>query len=156
MSALALKPQGGILYGLAAPSAGPVANKIDRLTVRAVEQLKAELRAGSSLAFNDLQTLARENDIEIADDPTFLLAQRFLLALPTHLPSPEPSLDADGEVSFDWRGPRGRLLTVTLRQDGRLTYASRFSKFDKEHGTKQFVDSIPRVVLDRVRQVAEG
>src|SRR5438105_2938375 len=133
MSSLAVTRHGGLLFGLASPTAGGIAQELRRMTVLAVEGLKASIPAGSSSAFNDLQALAQEHSSDVHSSKNFLLALRFLLALPTYLPAPELALDEDGEVSFDWRGSGGRLLTATLREDGRLSYAARISAYDKDH-----------------------
>lgn len=153
MSSLALSRHGGLLSGLSAPAAGASAQAVTRITVSALAGLKSGLGAGSSLVFNDLQMLAKECDTEVRENQVFSLAQRFLLALPAYLPAPELAFDSDGEISFDWMGSVGRLLTVTLREDGRLSYAARISVYDKDHGAKQFVDSIPTHILDLVQQV---
>lgn len=153
MSSLALSRHNGLLSGLSAPAAGTSAQTVARITVSALAGLKSGLRAGTSLVFNDLQMLAKECNTEVRENQVFLLAKRFLLALPAYIPAPELALDSDGEVSFDWQGLGGRLLTVTLREDGRLSYAARISHYDKDHGTKQFIDAIPQRVLDLVQQV---
>lgn len=153
MSSAIMSQHTGLMYGLSAPSAGASAKEVARITFSALTGLKSGLRAGSTLVFNDLQTLAQENNTEVKESPAFLLAQQFLLALPTNIPAPELALDSDGEISFDWKGPGGQLMTVTLREDGRISYASRISVYDKDHGTKQFTDSIPYRVLELVKQV---
>jgi hypothetical protein len=153
MSSLVSSRHSGLLFGLGVPAAGPSGRAVKRITELALKGLKSGPSAGSSLVFNDLQTLAQECNTEVKENQVFLLAQRFLLALPAYLPAPELALDSDGEISFDWMGSGGRLLTVTLREDGRLIYAARISAFDKDHGTKRFVDSIPTHVLDLVQQV---
>ena len=154
MTALALKGWGGFTTGLATPAAGEMARQVVRLTVDALTTLKRGEAAGSGFVFQDLQTLAAESGIDTRSSETFKLAELFLLAMPSHLPPPALALDNDGEVLFDWRGTRGELMTVALRGDGRLSYAARISEWDKEHGTKRFVDSIPQAVLDLVQQVA--
>lgn len=141
----------GLYDSLGSPAAGDAARHILRITVAALEGLKT--RAGAASVFNDLQTLARENQTDVVEDDRFRLAQRFLLALPSSVPSPELDLDSDGEITFDWKGKGGRLLTVSLCGDGQVSYAARISAYDKEHGTKRFADAIPKVVLELVHQV---
>jgi hypothetical protein len=141
------------MYGLSTPAAGSPAKKVAHITLTALADLKSGVHAGSSLVFNDLQILAKECNTDESDNPVFSLAQRFLLAMPAYTPAPELALDSDGEVSFDWKGPSGKLLTVTLRGDGRVSFAARVSHFDKDHGTRQFTDSIPYRVLELVKQV---
>ena len=155
MTALATTPRFGFTQGLTSPSAGPVAIRVAQLTVAALEGLKGT-PASSSLVFDDLQALAAEHGIDARTNETFRLAQLFLLALPSHLEAPNLNLDGDEEVLFDWRGSSGEQLTVALRRDGRLSYAARISAWDKDYGTKRFVDEIPQVVLDRVQQVTRG
>jgi hypothetical protein len=141
---------------MGAPAAGSIATELARITVSALEELKSRGDAGSSWVFNDLHTLAYENNTEVRDNPVFLLAQRFLLTLPSYIPSPELALDTDGEVLFDWQGSGDRLLSVALRDDGRVSYAARISANDRDHGTKQFVDTIPDHLIDLVHQVTEA
>ena len=153
MTALAQSRHVGFLVGLGAPSAGPLAQKLRRITVGAIEALKTGVGAGSSLVFNDLQALAKESGTEVKDTPVLMVAQRFLLALPSSTPAPELAIDADGDVVFDWAGSGGRMLSVALRADGMLFYAGRLSSTDRDHGTKQFVDAIPSQILDLAHQV---
>lgn len=156
MSALALSNHAGVVVGLSAPSAGPDARTVSCMTLEALRSLKTRVSAGSSLVFLDLHKLAREQGTNSQVESALLLAERFLLALPSHLSTPELDIDADGEVALDWSGPGGRMLTVALRGDGRLSYAARLSARDKENGTKEFVDSIPKPILDLVQQVARA
>lgn len=152
MTALVFGRHPGFMVGTSALAAGPAGARVRQLTLDAVQSLKADVSAGSSLVFHDLRTLANEEGID-PDCPGFVLADRFLLALPSHLPSPELAIDSDGDVVFDWAGARGRMFTAALRADGRLTYASRLSTEDKDYGTKQFADAIPRQVLERLFEV---
>lgn len=154
MTCLALGSTAGYLSGRGSPPAGKLGADVLRIAIHAVDELKAGVRAGTSWVFNDLHALAVESGCEVQNDSTFALAQRFLLALPGHLPAPDLSLDEDGEVAFDWRGEGSRLLHATLRKDGRLTYACWLSPNDREHGTKVFVDAIPKTLVDCIQRVA--
>ena len=82
---------------------------IRRRAVEVLESLKTRVRAGSSLVFQDLQSLAGEHGMSIRDSQALMRAQRFLLPLPSHLPAPELDVDADGEVALDWVGTGGRM-----------------------------------------------
>jgi len=154
MSCVALGAGVGYLSGRGSPPAGEAGKCVLRMATRAFDDLKNGVTAGTSWVFNDLHALAAESNCEVREDATFALAQRFLLALPGHLPSPELSLDEDGEVAFDWRGDGSRLLHVTLRQDGRLSYACWLSPNDREHGTKVFLDAIPKAIVGCIQDVA--
>lgn len=150
MTTLASACYGGLMSGTSSAGAGEAALKIQTLTLEAVKEMKSKRTAGSSAVFNDLHALAQEVGVEVRASKVFGLAQRFLLALPTYCAAPELTFDADGEVVFDWLGKHGEMLTVALRGDGRVAYAARLSAFDKEHGTKPFVDTVPRKVVELI------
>lgn len=139
--------------GLGSPPAGDIGQKALQFARSTVDELKAGLAARTSWVFNDLHALAEENGVKMFQSRTFLLAQRFLLALPVTVPAPELSFDKDGEVSFDWHSADGRMLVVTLREDGRMSYASRISADDRGHGTKRFDDVLPKSIVEMVQQV---
>lgn len=153
MTRLAFGTGSGHLSGRGSPPAGDVGRMLLQFARAAFGELKQGVSARSSWIFHDLQLLARENDIDAHESLLFEQAQRFLLALPGHLPAPELSLDADGEVSFDWSGPQRQVLTVTLREDGRLSYACWLSPNDRQHGTKQFLDVVPKAITECIQQV---
>lgn len=154
MSSVALDMGAGYLSGRGSPPAGQAGENVLRIATRAFGDLKNGVTAGNSWVFNDLHALAAENSCEVQEDAAFALAQRFLLALPGHMPAPELSIDEDGEIAFDWRGDGSRLFHVTLRKDGRLSYACWLSLVDREHGIKVFVDAIPKAIVDCIQAVA--
>lgn len=145
----------GPLFGRGSPAAGDTGKGVQDMAGMAVKHLKAGLAARTNLVFNDLHALIQESQLCYPSGLTSL-AQRFLLALPTSLPEPSLSLDEDNEISFDWIGSAGRLMTVTLREDGRLTYAARISAFNKEHGTKWFDEAVPQRVIELVQETTTG
>ena len=156
MTTLATSACSEALSGKGSPPAGEIGWKVFDSAREAINHLKADKPARTSFAFNDLQSLAHELGPDANCDEVIALAQRFLLALPGSLPAPEVALDDDGEITFDWRGRRERMLTVALREDGRLAYACRLSSFDKEHGIKRFNEAVPKRILELVQQVASA
>lgn len=154
MTTLALGGRGSSLAGLGSPPAGAQGQAVQRFARRVHDELKAGRTARAAYVFDDLRALSNEIPADLRSDDLFALAQRFLLALPASLPAPELALDDDGEILFDWRGRDNRMLTVALRQDGRLAYACRISAFDKDHGVKRFDEAIPRRIVELVQQVA--
>jgi hypothetical protein len=155
MTALASPLYGGMFARLTPPSAGDLGLRLAKLTIAAVENLKVGTKAGTSWAFNDLRNLANENAARDRNDLAFVMAERFLLALPAEVEQPSLDLDSDGEIVFDWQGAFGRILTVSVRHDGRISYAARVSSTRRKHGTDQFADSIPSDVLDLVYEVTK-
>lgn len=77
------------------------------------------------------------------DEGTLAAATAFLAVFPKHLTVPEVSLDEDGEVMFDWSPTKGRMVTVSLRNDGRMSYAARLGGGRTRHGTEYFNDAFP-------------
>jgi hypothetical protein len=72
-------------------------------------------------------------------EATLARALAFLDALPSTLLWPEISPHPDGELAFEWSfGPR-RLLTVSVNESGRLSYAALFGRA-RVHGTEFFLD----------------
>lgn len=116
---------------------------------RVREALKGSDAADPSVAFGsrkrDLDDACAEaafpnwdgNGAHAIDLKTYELAEQFIAAVPRYFPDPDIAVDADGEVAFRWaRAPR-EVLSVTLRGDGRLSYAALFG--DSEgHGTERF------------------
>lgn len=52
-----------------------------------------------------------------------LRAKEFVHALPSSIPAPEISAEADGQISFDWLPSRTRTFTVSVGAGDRLAYA---------------------------------
>ena len=152
MSTLALSPTSGTLIGAGSPPAGDAGQRGVLAALNALAGLKTNGPARTSWVFNDLHLLASECGVSVRESELFSLAQRLLLALPSSLVAPEMSIDSDGEIAFDWRGQKNKMVTITLRSDGRLTYAAYFSASDKDHGTKQFIDAVPKAIIDLINK----
>lgn len=152
MSVVALKPDLGLFSGFNVPVAGDIGQESSEETFNQIAKFKSE-RTNSSGVFYDLEQLAQEVGLSFEEDNAFILAKRFLLALPSQLPLPELAYDEDGEIEFDWCGGKGRYVSLTLRDDGRIAYAARFSEVDKDTGTKRFENSIPKQVIEMVQKL---
>jgi hypothetical protein len=76
---------------------------------------------------------------------TYTRATSFLAALPLTIPSPEIAIDPDGEVSFRWQTTPEDVLSVSVSDNGRVSYAALFGNEDA-HGTTFFHDEIPAMV----------
>ena len=157
MTTFAINRPSGLMTGAFSFEALATTRNASRLTARELGRLKAGVSASpTAWVFSDLVELADEHDIDANSDGVFLMANKFLLAFPGHLPAPEVGLDHDGDILFDWAGPNKGMLTVALRKDGRLTYAARMATLDKESGTKVFIDAIPKQVLELAQKITQG
>ena len=58
----------------------------------------------------------------VANLHSYHRAKEFLNMLPDSIPAPEFSVDPDGEISFDWFYSKFRLISISIGDDGSLTY----------------------------------
>ena len=135
------------------PAVGEVGKRIENLLKTGFSDAKQSLSASVSRVYDELQALAHSYGAVKFSEPAKRIAFAFLEALPAGVPAPELGLDDDGEVTFDWAGTNGRMMTLALRDDGRLSYACRISVTDKQNGTKLFINTVPNVVVECIRQV---
>jgi len=79
-------------------------------------------------------------------------AIRFLDTLPTSIPRPEVSVDPDGEFAFEWyNGPRN-VLSVSIGNLGRISYAAHVGR-KRYHGTEYFADELPVVIIENLEKL---
>lgn len=81
------------------------------------------------------------------DEGTARAAKEFASLLPRSLPLPEIATDSDGEIEFDWLGPKHKMFSVTVNRAGRIAFAGRFSERSKIHGTEQLSTNLPTEVF---------
>lgn len=81
------------------------------------------------------------------DQETAHTAIEFAFLLPRSLPAPEIAPDSDGEVSFDWLGPKQKMFSVTINKAGRIAFAGRFSEKSKIHGIEQLSETCPPEII---------
>ncbi len=154
MTALARSPI-SVFDGLGSPSAGVSAGWLKGQITREFWRLKLNT-AASSAVFNDLHELAHEHGMTVEHSTVLALAKSFLLAFPRELPQPDLDLDSDGEVLFDWRGHHGQMMTISLREDGRASFAARRGNMDSDNGERQFKDAIPKKILQLVQEITQS
>lgn len=81
------------------------------------------------------------------DEGTARAAIEFAFLLPRSLPAPEVASDSDGEIEFDWLGPKQKIFSVVINKTGRIAFAGRFSERSKIHGTEQLSSFLPADIL---------
>lgn len=140
----------------------PEHEKVWRMVFQA--DLRLKMRADQSAAQDALEELRsdaalenqRGNIIATLGEDSYVVARQFLFSLPVSLPAPAIGIDPDGEVSFDWVDERGRNFSVSLGENGRLSYAGQFSLSSSIHGTEEFDDSVPEIVLASIRRLVSS
>jgi hypothetical protein len=80
------------------------------------------------------------------------MARRFLSVLPLGTEMPAVAVDADGLVSLEWYHSPRRTLSVSVSPDGEMYYAALVGASSR-HGTHMFYDSLPRDLMDLIREV---
>lgn len=151
MSTLDVSRYTAVSVGLFGPVGGPDSLAVQRLSAKAFSQLS--MLSHSMSAINDLYNLQAEAVAagDTLSSDTMQMAKRFLLAWPKTLPMPELALDTDGEIVFDWAAPGRRLVSVSIRGDGRLSYAAQLGARRTTHGTEALDDSVPERIVETVR-----
>lgn len=155
-TALVLKPEGLLSTRSASPG---VSGEAETITKR-IEEVLADFWLSAALSAKYVEAhqalvsaceeASRENWDGYGARPFALqasaAADRFLRALPTTAPSPEISVDPDGEIAFEWYlGPR-RVLSVSVGSTNQLTYAALLGP-NIVHGTETFVDELPPSIV---------
>jgi hypothetical protein len=107
-----------------------------------------------------LDALAEASDRDDWDDfgssavepSTYEYARSFVRMLNIRSPAPEVSVDADGEIAFEWdNGPR-RVLSVSVGRDGTLSYAALLG-WNKSYGTARLAETLPWEIVHNLERV---
>ncbi len=86
---------------------------------------------------------------------TLAQALAFLDLLPSTLPRPEISAHPDGELAFEWFLARRWLLTVSVHESGRLSYAALFGAA-RIYGTEFLLDPLPESITRAFQRLYSG
>jgi hypothetical protein len=81
------------------------------------------------------------------DEDAARTAIEFAFSLPRSMPAPEIAPDADGEICFDWFGPKQKMFSVSINKAGRIAFAGRFSEKSKIHGIEQLSEACPPEII---------
>lgn len=83
---------------------------------------------------------------------TLAYAMTLLNLLPTTLLWPDISAHPDGELAFEWAFDSRHLLTVSVNESGRLSYAALFGEA-RIHGTEFLDDSLSEAIAFALRRL---
>ncbi len=92
-------------------------------------------------------TVDSDDDQIPVDSDTVRAATQFVYSLPRFGPMPEVSVDPDGEVSFDWIGPTGKMFSVSVNKNNRLAYAGWFGEKSRIHGIENLAETCPQQIV---------
>jgi len=105
------------------------------------------------LLLPEIDSLLTSPDGPPVDSDTVNAAELFAFLLPRFVPLPEVSADPDGEISFDWLGPSGKMFSVSVNKQNRLAYAGWFGENSRNHGIEQLAESCPQEILRGIERV---
>ena len=116
------------------------------------EQLLNGLETAIKDAYNDNWD---GYDASPADISSLDYAISFIYRLSSQIPSPEISIDNDGEVAIEWDyGPR-RIISIRIGRDGTLHYAGLVG-YSSFHGVEQYHENIPEPIFTGILRVVEA
>jgi len=81
-----------------------------------------------------------------ADPYSYHLAKEILSQLPDRIPTPEITVDPDGELSFEWYNSKKRLIILSVGGDDALNYVGVIGR-NREKGVEYFDGEIPERIL---------
>jgi hypothetical protein len=123
--------------------------------------------AGANVAYGHIAEISQAIDyaasnatIENWDDEgglpvsgyTVSLAKRFASALPSDIEIPEIYAESHGELTFEWRSGKGRIVAISVYPNGTIGYSSLIGA-SKVYGWENFISSIPAMLIHRIARV---
>lgn len=86
-------------------------------------------------------------------DDTIREANSFLCALPSWLTIPDIIPEPDGSIGFEWYKEKNKIFVASVNGQNVVTFAGLLGKNNKIHGTRNFDDSIPKIVIESVSEI---
>lgn len=131
------------------PRGVAISDEADRVESRLRELRRHYLRTRLEElvpAIDDAVAQSRADALPV-DQETADAAIEFAYMLPYFASIPEVSADPDGEISFDWFGPSGKMFSASINKSGRLSYAGWFGEDSRVHGTEKLCDAVLQEVM---------
>ena len=85
----------------------------------------------------------------------YITAGALLRVLPEQVPLPEISVHPDGELALDWVVGKRKTFTISVAEDGTLSYAGLFGK-NKVTGREVFFGVFPATLIPHIKRLDEG
>jgi hypothetical protein len=151
-----------VVAGLSTKKAiGPVARAVHRLLDEANEAaftVGSRRHADMTVALLEACAQAQESgwdgyNGEGVKTGAYISAEALLRALPGSVPAPEISVDPDGEIAFDWTADRQHVFSISIGDNGILSYAGLFGG-SKVTGREVFTGVFPVGIVAHIARVA--
>ena len=111
------------------------------------------LALGRRAAHQELNDAISSKDFEPVDLRSVRFAIELIEALPWWAPSPEVSVDPDGEILLDWDYGVRSVFSVGISPYGKLSFAGLFGASTRS-GAQTFTGEIPKAILEGIDEVA--
>src|SRR5260370_4207061 len=143
------------LRGWASSGVSDVARQVEQSLEESLEHF---LKPRLMFLLPEVESLTVDSDegqIPV-DSDTVRAAMQFAYSLPRFGPMPEVSADPDGEVSFDWIGPTGKMFSVSVNKNNRLAYAGWLGEESRIHGIENLADTCPQQIVRGIEKATRG
>ena len=85
-------------------------------------------------------------------EDAFEEAKRIIELLPSSIEMPEIVAEPTGDIAFEWRRGRGRILVISVSGKHRIAYAGIFGD-NKVHGSEYFEETLPLAIIQHLRRL---
>jgi hypothetical protein len=82
----------------------------------------------------------------------YLKAYEFIESLPSGIPLPTITPEADGHIAFEWHTSLRRTLSVSVSPEGNLYFSALLGP-DSQYGTETCSGELPKPILDLIFRV---
>ena len=90
---------------------------------------------------------------EPVTDKAYFEAAKLLELLPSYLPLPEIVPEPTGDIALEWHKENQFTFVLSVNGNNTITYAGIFGPGNETHGTENFTESIPRIIIDNIQRL---
>ncbi len=83
----------------------------------------------------------------------YLEAGKLLDLLPLYFPLPEIVPEPTGDMAMEWHKENQFTFVLSVSGNNTISYAGIFGHGNETHGTENFTESIPRIIIDNIRRL---
>jgi hypothetical protein len=86
-------------------------------------------------------------------EKAYFEAAKLLELLPLYLPLPEIVPEPTGDIALEWHRDHQFTFILSVNGNNTITYAGIFGPGNEIHGTENFTESIPRIIIDNIQRL---
>jgi hypothetical protein len=90
---------------------------------------------------------------EPISEKAYFEAAKLLELLPSYLPPPEIVPEPTGDMAIEWYKENQFTFVLSVSGNNTIAYAGIFGPGSEIHGTENFTESIPRIIIDSIRRL---